>query len=133
MIWSIWWGGLTFYALVVVPKGTEQIGSLEQGFITQKVTLWHNVFSVLMILALARESIRVGSRVLALECGILAILTILLVALHAWLTTQMDPSNQALAIGFYQWHATYLWLTATEWFLGLSLPWLFLTGMMRDS
>lgn len=35
---GMWWGGLCFYAVVIVPIGTEVIGSVEQGFITQRVT-----------------------------------------------------------------------------------------------
>ena len=38
LVWAAWWGGLCFYAVVVVPIGTELIGSVEQGFITQRVT-----------------------------------------------------------------------------------------------
>ncbi|MFM8571811.1 MAG: hypothetical protein ACKOAU_09465 [Pirellula sp.] len=41
ILWGLWWGGLSFYAIVVVPIGTEQIGSVAQGFITQRVTQWH--------------------------------------------------------------------------------------------
>ena len=32
--WAIWWGGLSFYALFVVPIGTEIVGGFEQGLIT---------------------------------------------------------------------------------------------------
>ena len=35
LVWAAWWGGLCFYAMVVVPIGTELIGSVEQGLITQ--------------------------------------------------------------------------------------------------
>src|SRR5215471_8442423 len=45
LAWGVWWGGLCFYAVVVVPIGTEEIGAVEQGFITQRVTWWHNLIS----------------------------------------------------------------------------------------
>lgn len=36
---AVWWGGLTFYALVVVPTGGEVLGGdIEQGFITRQVS-----------------------------------------------------------------------------------------------
>jgi len=40
IVWAVWWGGLCFYAIVVVPIGTEVIGAVEQGFNTQQVTRW---------------------------------------------------------------------------------------------
>ncbi|MCA9269901.1 MAG: hypothetical protein KDA41_15580, partial [Planctomycetales bacterium] len=45
-----WWGGLTFYAGVVVPVGAAVFGSTEQGFVTQRVTNWLNL---LLAVALA--------------------------------------------------------------------------------
>jgi len=45
LAWGMWWGGLCFYAVVVVPIGTEDIGSVEPGFITQRVTQWHNALT----------------------------------------------------------------------------------------
>lgn len=41
LLWGLWWGGLSFYAIVVVPVGTEQIGSVDQGFYSQHALyLW---------------------------------------------------------------------------------------------
>ena len=64
IVWGAWWGGLSFYAVVVVPIGTELIGSVEQGFITQRVTMWHNCLAVLFLLCLAVEAYSRKSRVL---------------------------------------------------------------------
>src|SRR5258707_15304973 len=37
---AVWLGGLTFYALVVVPVGTQVLGGpVAQGFVTQAVTV----------------------------------------------------------------------------------------------
>src|SRR5258708_24657032 len=41
-----WWGALTFYGLVVVPEGTEQLGSQTQGLVTQQVTRTLNLMGV---------------------------------------------------------------------------------------
>src|SRR3954471_15293662 len=39
-----WQGGFTFYSAVVVPIGTDVLGSAaEQGWITRRVTVWLNV------------------------------------------------------------------------------------------
>ena len=126
IVWALWWGGLSFYAIIVVPIGTEQIGSVAQGFVTQRVTQWHNALAVLMTLVLAAQAYWFSSRMLWLASGLLAILTALLLAGHAVLTTQMDFNQQTVESSFYSQHAIYLWITAAEWFLGLLLPWLLL-------
>jgi hypothetical protein len=41
-----WWGALTFYGAVVVPEGTEQLGSQTQGLVTQQVTRTLNLIGV---------------------------------------------------------------------------------------
>lgn len=51
IILSIWWGAFTFYAGVVIPVGMRVLGShTEMGFITQKVTIYFNIFSLLIFL-----------------------------------------------------------------------------------
>ena len=131
ILWAFWWGGLSFYAIVVVPTGTEQLGSVAQGFITQRVTQWHNLLCVLMTLALAIEAYRCSSRFLWAACGTLGVLTTLLFAGHAFLTQQMDFRSETVPANFYSQHAIYLWLTAAEWGLGIALPWLLLKPPYR--
>ena len=58
LVWAPWWGGLCFYAVVVVPVGTELIGSVEQGFITQRVTQWHNAWTGLFLVFLLIKATR---------------------------------------------------------------------------
>jgi hypothetical protein len=54
---AIWWGGFTFYAAIVVPVGSEILGSARtQGFITQVVTHWLNLAAALTILMMAVDS-----------------------------------------------------------------------------
>ena len=120
--WAIWWGGLSFYAIVVVPIGTELIGSFEQGFITQKVTIWHNGLSMLFVICLAIEAYRRKSRVLWVVVSLLIMIDFALVFGHAQLTSQMDFTHQSIPSGFYAQHANYLWITAAEWVLGMAVP-----------
>ena len=120
--WGIWWGGLSFYAIIVVPIGTELIGSVEQGFITQKVTLWHNGLSILFVFCLAIEAYRRKSRALWVVVSLLMMIDLALVVDHIKISSQMDFKNQSVPSGFYAQHANYLWITAAEWVLGMAIP-----------
>ncbi len=122
LIWASWWGGLCFYAVVVVPIGTELIGSVEQGFITQRVTQWHNALTGLFLVLLLIEAIRRRSRRLWIVGAMLAVTDIALVICHAKLTGMMDFKQQTVPDSFYDQHAVYLWLIACEWLLGIAMP-----------
>ena len=119
---AVWWGGLTFYAMVVVPIGTQQIGSVEQGFITQKVTRWHNSALTIMTTCLLLEAWRRKRRTLWIVSGALAVINLSLLFSHSHLTAMLDFNNYQVSDNFYQAHAIYLWLTTVEWLLGLSVP-----------
>lgn len=123
IIWGTWWGGLCFYAIVVIPIGTEQIGSVEQGFITQQVTWWHNVLCAVFAASLLFEAYRRrNSRLLWATAIMLTFISILLVERHAYLTKQMNFQDRSVASDFYSQHAVYLWITAAEWIVGLMVP-----------
>jgi hypothetical protein len=128
IVWAMWWGGLSFYAIVVVPIGTEQIGSVDQGFITQQVTYWHNVLCVVFSACLIAEAYRRKSRLHGIVAMLLAVLTAMLIAGHILLTKQMNFDEKSVPSDFYTRHAMYLWITAAEWFLGLTIPVLFQQG-----
>jgi hypothetical protein len=121
IIWAIWWGGLSFYAIFVVPTGTGLIGSVEQGIITQGVTRWHNILSAGFLVCLVVEAIRARSPVLWFFGIALAIIEMALISWHAQLTQMIDFTDHSVSSGFYSQHAIYLWLTALEWFLGIAL------------
>ena len=120
LIWATWWGGLCFYAVVVVPIGTELIGSVEQGFITQRVTKWHNALTGLFLVFLFVEAFRRRSLGLWIIGVMLTITEIALVIFHARLTGMMDFKHQTVPDSFYDQHALYLWLIAFEWLLGIA-------------
>ena len=116
---AIWWGGLTFYAAVVVPLGANVVGSLSQGLITQRVTWWHNALTwvfVVVVLCKARFRRSVG---LATSGGLIAVLNVALTIWHARLSDMISPN--AVAEGFYQSHAVYLWITTAQWLVGLAV------------
>jgi hypothetical protein len=126
LLWGVWWGGLCFYAVVVVPIGTDSIGSVAQGFITQRVTLWHNVIFGAFLSALAAEACRRRGRALWVLGGALCAIEFALLLWHARLTGMMDFPSRSVPATFYDEHAVYLWITAAEWGLGIVLPiWLF--------
>jgi len=125
LAWASWWGGLSFYAIAVVPIATEQIGSTSQGFITREVTQWHNGLFVVVLVLLFAESVR--RRSVSLGCVIVLLFGVCIGLFldHAYLSQQMDPVRRTVSEGFYADHAIYLWLTAIEWLLGiLVLGWL---------
>lgn len=122
LLWSVWWGGLTFYAVVVVPIGTEIISSVGQGFITQRVTNWHNAISCVFLCGMLAEAYIKRSRLLGLIGAILAVINLGLIVWHLRLSGLMDFDQRTVPVHFYSEHAIYLWLTASEWFLGMILP-----------
>ncbi|MEJ7593260.1 MAG: hypothetical protein WKF77_17080 [Planctomycetaceae bacterium] len=126
VLWATWWGGLCFYAIVVIPIGTEVVGTVEQGFVTQQVTQWHNGLSIVFLICLGIEAYLRSSRTLWATGAALLVINIGLVAWHYRLTTMMDFQDQTVPSNFYSEHAVYLWITASEFFIGLTLPiWLF--------
>ena len=122
LIWAAWWGGLCFYALVVVPIGTELIGSIEQGFITQRVTGWHNALTGVFLVCLLIEAYRNPNRTLWSVVVALAITEVALVVWRSHLTGIMDFDQQTVPNEFYSQHAIYLWITAAECLLGMAMP-----------
>lgn len=134
LVWAVWWGGLTFYALLVVPIGTERIGSLDQGFITQRVTWWHNAILIGFVVLLAIDGLRHRARGFWWLWGFLAMTSLGLCAYHTILSNAMDWDRGTVSEGFYAKHAGYLWLTALEWILGIaSLRWLMPNTARRSS
>ncbi len=113
--WAAWWGGLSFYAIVVVPIGTETIGSVQQGFITQQVTFWHNCLYLLFMAMLFVEGAYRRSIWLWAAIATLAIVNIALFLTHAHLTKQMDFHERTVPDTFYSQHATYLWITTVDY------------------
>lgn len=133
LIFALWWGGLTFYALVVIPLGTEEIGSDAQGFITQKVSLWHNRISLAVLVLLAIDAYRNASRWRWGFTAWLTLCTLLLMSLHTHLSQQLDFQTKSVPESFYNLHAIYLWLTTAQWLSGLPIAWILIQHSLSNS
>ena len=130
-VWVIWQGGFAFYAAVVVPVGTEVLGSpAAQGFVTREVTGWLNLIGVAYHLALAwtlaaeRGTNHWRARVLLGTVS--ALLLIALFAVHPVLDSFLDPVGKSVREprAFYRWHIVYLWCSTVQWVLALAQAWL---------
>ncbi len=119
VLFALWWGGITFYALVVVPIGTDLIGSTEQGFITQRVTWWHNWLAVAMSGYLSMSAWRRKQLGWWLLAAALVAVTVGLWSVHWQLTSLLDAEEGGVPSSFYAKHAVYLWLTTVEWLIGV--------------
>ncbi len=129
LAFATWWGGFTFYASVVVPVGSEILGSSRtQGFITQVVTHWLNFAAALTISMMAIDlwinRYPLKKTYLFLESGIVVgLLTCLatLVYLHPKLDELIDLSREMIFDEgkFYQIHRVYLWISSAQWALGV--------------
>lgn len=122
---ALWWGGLTFYSVVVVPIGTEAFDSTSQGFVTQQVTNWLNGLSVACLGVLLWNLWVQKSRLLTSSWLAMAVAAAALLVLHATLDRLMDTDTQSVddEAGFYELHRIYLWLTALQWLAGVAHAW----------
>jgi len=114
---ALWLGGLTFYALVVVPIGSDILGSTGQGFITQRVTNWLNLIAAASLVLLLVNVAKQRGRLLTASWVALAITQATLFAMHPWLDAMLDASAESIAEPalFYWRHGIYLDVTAVQW------------------
>ena len=125
LILSLWWGGLTIYAGVVVPIGAQMFGSTRQGFVTQQVTYWLNVLLLLAILAVGVQVFTDRQRWLTRAWSVLIATLIVVTVLHLQMDGFLDFSSRTVnqREHFYQWHRLYLWTTAAQWLAGIGCLW----------
>ena len=130
LLLAVWWGGFTFYALVVVPTGHRILHSnVRQGFITQSVTNQLNGLGAVTLgvlawqtLALRREdTVRRRFRIATVSWMVLAITLGALFWLHPYLDVLLDPANRSVTDEdhFYEWHRWYLIIASVQWLAGL--------------
>jgi hypothetical protein len=118
-----WQGGFTFYAAVVVRVGTEELGSLGQGFITRRVTNYLNAAGAIALLVLAWDVIATADSSVPrrfarwLTALAMAIGLVLLVVLHFHLEALLDVETRDIRDrgAFQTLHRLYLWISTAQW------------------
>jgi hypothetical protein len=126
---AIWLGGLTFYALVVVPIGTEIVGVGNQGLITERVTAVLNLIAVAGLSLLGWDLVVTPRRgpcatwltMVACQAALFALHRILSGMLEVGILAETDHGH------FYQWHRAYLIVTTVQWFAGIAHVWQLIT------
>ncbi len=128
LLWLLmfWLGGFTFYAAVVVPIGTEVLGSSsEQGWITQRVTNWLNLAGALALagwawdIAAEPAATRLRQSLRWLLWLLLAIGLVVLVVLHPRMDALLDSRHNRAA--FRSLHRVYLWVSTAQWGVAVAL------------
>jgi hypothetical protein len=138
---SFWLGGLTFYAVIVVPIGAKVLGSeTEQGFITQQVTNWLNIVGTSGTIILAcnlkflwrKEGI--PRYRLAVTCGLMLLAQAALLILHPLMDKLLDASVHSVnePVEFYRLHRVYLMTVTALWLGGISHLWFLLKSWQAD-
>lgn len=119
---AVWIGGLTFYALVVIPAGNDLVGGINQGLITQRVTGWLNLIG-LASLAVLIPTLRRGW--MAATWAVLAVTLAALFAIHPQLDALIDGKAKQISdyATFYHWHQAYLLGVTVQWFAGVAHLW----------
>ena len=114
LIFALWMGGFTFYALIVIPTGGKVLdgGELDVGFITQQITNWLNWIGVAALAVLgwnARAESRGLLKLLLAACWLaMAVTLVALFCLHPVLDRMpsMPPRRHQIRGGaiFFNWH-----------------------------
>lgn len=134
---SFTFGGFLFYASVVVPLGTQVLGSTTQGFVTREVTNVINIASVFSSVATlvfcwagtgGRQSASQSSVRVPLICAVtIGVSAVFLIWLHRHLDEAMAEDEFAVidAVSFYSMHRVYLWVSTIQWLASLPILWWF--------
>lgn len=137
-VFAVWFGGFTFYAAVVVPQGTDVLGSSRtQGFVTQQVTHTLNMLGGIAIGLMTLEWIMAAKtraagrrRGLGTSIVVIGLLWVSLLAIHPLLDALLEPLSQEVkdAERFYGIHRIYLWNSAIQWLAS----WAWLLQIVHD-
>jgi hypothetical protein len=137
----VWQGGFVFYSAVVVPVGTEVLGSaFDQGLVTQRVTVWMNRLGLAWHLLFGWDVFADGDpnrRRAWARAGMWAASFVLLAGLAA-VHLKLDDLivdgrlTRADRPAFRTWHVVYLWLSTGQWALALANAGLTLAAWTRN-
>lgn len=121
---ALWWGGFTFYAIVVIPTAQKILRSHTRvGFITQEVTQWINICAVVALGFLVWELLSAAlltsrrRRWLWTAWLVMVAVQIGLFILHPMLDRLLDFSAREIIDEprFYFLHRVYLCLSTVQW------------------
>jgi hypothetical protein len=126
LVWHgllFWQGGFLFYAAVVVPVGTDEIGSFSQGRVTRHVTEWMNLIGIPALLLMAWDQFAAGKSTFRWACwGVMAVGLAGLFVLHPVIGRFVDTAEDEVIPQFqtfYRWHRVYLLDATVMWGAGL--------------
>jgi len=119
-----WQGAFTFYAAVVVPLASAELGHLQQGFITRHVAWYLNLAGAVALLILAWDVAATG-RLWAgrwLTWAGMAAALALLVWMHPRLAGHMIDDGLQITDhpAFRAMHRVYLWTCTVQWGFALA-------------
>ena len=126
LVFAFWIGGFTFYAVIVVPIGTDVLGTVEQGFVTQQVTNYLNVIGAVSLAYLSREALKQRRWAVTGTWVFMALSQAALFALHHWLDGMLDHESMTELVpqpDFYAAHRIYLLVAAAQWAAALAHFW----------
>lgn len=119
----IWQGGFFFYAAVVVPIGTDVLGTFDQGRVTRHVTEWMNRIGIATLVLLCWDQWSAPNRWRWRLWTGMAISVPVLFWLHGEVEKRIDfgPEQRVTDFAsFYAWHRAYLYVATAQWLLGLA-------------
>jgi hypothetical protein len=134
---AFWLGGFTFYTSVVIHIGGRSLGSVRQGFITQRVTDWLNVAGAVALplmfwnmAATWRARTRPLRLALAATWVLMALVQIELFALHPLMDRLLDAGAKHVLDyeRFDRIHYVYLMSSTVQWAAGLVHVWCAVAG-----
>ena len=126
ILFALWWGGFTFYAAVVVPKGMTVLGDhVKMGLITQSVTNHLNgigafaLITSIFLLMLNQSKEKSYLQAIRWEWLLLVLFQGILFYLHCKLSEMISInfSEVLLKEGFYSLHRIYLLISTAIWVL----------------
>jgi hypothetical protein len=135
-----WQGGFVFYAGVVVPIGTEVLGSAsEQGRITRRVAVWLNWTGAVALVPLAWDAWgdrrkRLTGRARLATWVVMAGAQVVLFCMYPSLDAMFDADAVHISERrlFRTLHRTYLWTSTIQWIAGVAYAALALRAWTAD-
>ncbi len=135
---AFWLGGFTFYGAVVIPIGIKVLhGHVRQGFITQQVTGWLNVSSVVALPILLWNTLAIWSSrgpsakwTLAATWLMMSVVQVELFLLHPALDRLLDSEAREILDfdRFEMLHRIYLGSSTAQWIAGMLHLWCAVAG-----